>query len=148
MRFYFAGAYARRAELARYADELEAAGFGAEVHSRWLTSDQSGADAGFSVGQLDDAATVQAAWKYGEQDLIDLTVCEAIVSFTGEGERGGRHVEHGFAMDMLITDGQMRRLIVVGPREHVFHCHPATEVFPNFARFLEHEIYTYLGRQG
>jgi hypothetical protein len=148
MRFYFAGAYERRTELARYADQLEAAGLGAEVHSRWLTSDQSEADTGFSAGQLDDMAVVRAAWEYGLRDLVDLTGCDAIVSFTGQGERGGRHVEHGFAMDMLITEGRMRRLIVVGPREHVFHCHPQTEVFPDFARFLEAEIYIYLGRQG
>jgi len=150
MRYYFAGAYARRAELARRADEMEAAGIGAEVHSRWLTDPQEAADAGFSADHLTDAGRVARAWQFAERDLIDLTSCEAIVSFTGEGARGGRHVEHGVALDMRIGSHPRMRLIVVGPREHVFHCHPMTEQYDNFGLFLQSEIdnYLFLNREG
>lgn len=149
MRYYFAGAYERRAELAAYADQLEAAGIGAEVWSRWLTDPQEGLGAGFSAGQLDDPKQAAVAWKYGERDLIDLTGCEAIVSFTGQSERGGRHVEHGVALDMRIGSHPRMRLIVIGPREHVFHCHPMTEVYDDFDLFLQQEIdnYFWLNRE-
>ena len=36
-------------------------------------------------------------------------------------------------------EGPPPRLIVVGPRENIFHCHPATEVYPDFGAFLAHE---------
>jgi len=153
MRYYFAGAYARRAELAGRAMELEMAVPTAKVTSSWLADPQEGHDAGFSVGGMTTPEQIELAWSYGQQDIADLLRSDAIVSFTGEGARGGRHVEHGFAMAFL-GDQPMgsksewpMRLIVVGPREHVFHCHPATEVYPDFDAFLAHEI-THYGPTG
>lgn len=140
MRYYFAGAYARRAELEAYAAQMKFGPAGAEVVSRWLTDPQEGLDAGFSVGQLTTPAAVETAWRYGQRDVDDLSRADAIVSFTGDGVRGGRHVEHGIALCYHgVYSWQPIRLIVVGPREHVFHCHPATEVFADFAAFLKHE---------
>lgn len=146
MRYYFAGAYARRAELEAYAAHLKFGPAGAEVVSRWLTDPQEGLDAGFSAGQLTTPAAVETAWRYGQHDVEDLSSADAIVSFTGDGFRGGRHVEHGIAISYhdnhpwdLSHRTEPIRLIVVGPREHVFHCHPATEVFADFAAFLKHE---------
>lgn len=141
-RFYFAGAYARRAELEQRAIEFEAAGLG-EVMSRWLLDPQESVDTGLSAGQLETPEQVAAAWRWGQQDIDDLTGSDAIVSFTGHGERGGRHVEHGMAMALHaemrgVTSGGFR-LIVVGPREHVFHCHPATEVYATWDEFIQHE---------
>lgn len=139
MRYYFAAMYARHAELTGYAEALEALG-GAQVVSRWHREVTPGLDNSFDAAFLDEHPAV--AWKHGQRDLEDLFSADAIVSFTGVGDRGGRHVEHGVA----ITAANNRygspwafRLIVVGPREHVFHCHPATEVYPDFAAFLEHE---------
>jgi hypothetical protein len=150
MRYYFAGAYARRAELEARAAELKFGPAGAEVVSRWLFDPQEGDDAGFSAGGLNDPYTINLAWEYGQRDVEDLTKADAIVSFTGEGLRGGRHIEHGMAIsyydnhpwDLSDRKGPIR-LIVVGPREHVFHCHPATEVYPDWAAFLAHEIEQY-----
>lgn len=139
MRYYFAGAYARRAELAEYATRLHGARIGASVLSRWLTQDQTGEDAGFSAGNLESPAVVVRAWTYAERDLEDLDMCDAIVSFTGEGERGGRHVEHGYALALRGLIDEMR-MVIVGPREHVFHCHPQTEVYPDFESFLANEV--------
>lgn len=147
MRYYFAGAYARRAELAARAFDLLGAGIGAEVLSRWLIEGQSGDDAGFSIDGLAEVGMVSVAWEYGQRDLEDLSEAEAIVSFTGNGARGGRHVEHGVAISYhdnhpwdLSRRTEPIRLVVVGPREHVFHCHPDTEVYADWAAFLQHEI--------
>lgn len=148
MRYYFAGAYARRAELAGYRSRLTLAigSHDTTVLSRWLDQDQSEADAGFSAEMLHLDSVAKQAWEYGQRDLEDLSNCHAIVSFTGEGARGGRHIEHGVAIGAydnhpwdLSERTEPMRLIVVGPREHVFHCHPATEVFPDFEAFLTHE---------
>lgn len=139
MRYYFAGAYARRAELKAYADRLHAARIGASVLSRWLTQDQTGEDVGFSAGNLGSPAAAARAWAYGLRDLEDLDMCDVIVSFTGEGTRGGRHIEHGYALALRLSIGDMR-MVIVGPREHVFHCHPDTEVYEDFDEFLNREI--------
>lgn len=141
MRYYFAGAYARRAELAGRAMELEMAIASAKVVSGWLIDDQAGSDdAGFCVEMLHLDSVAAKAWEYGRRDIDDVCEADAVVSFTGEGTRGRRHIEHGFAMMLHQCVPDLVRLIVVGPREHVFHCHPATEVYPDFAAFLKHEI--------
>jgi hypothetical protein len=150
MRYYFAGVYARRAELKANAERLHAAQIGAVVVSRWLESDLAAVDAGFSTENLGSPAMIARAWRYAEKDLEDLAICDAIVSFTGEGGRGGRHIEHGYAIGMREAwPGSTMapvRLIVVGPREHVFHCHPATEVYEDFGEFLQHEMAEHLIR--
>lgn len=137
-RFYFAGTYPRRAELDGYAKRFVNAQLGF-VTSTWLNTPQEGPDSGFSAGQLDTPEASAIAWKYAEQDLYDAGRADAIVSFTGSGGRGGRHVEHGFVMGIALTLRPMR-IIVVGPREHVFHCHPDTEVYADFDEFMAHEM--------
>jgi hypothetical protein len=148
MRYYFAGAYARRAELDKCAGWLLTEVPSARVVSRWLTDPQEGLDAGFSAGGLETPEAASKAWEYGQRDIEDLSGADAIVSFTGEGTRGGRHIEHGWALAWHMTVGGNPdrlgvRMIVVGPREHVFHCHPATEVYRYFDAFLAHEIEQY-----
>jgi hypothetical protein len=152
MRYYFAGAYARRAELAGYRDRMATTSLGrqgAAVVSRWLDQDQDAAegDGSFCAEMLHLDSVAERAWEYGQRDLEDLSTCDAIVSFTGSGTRGGRHIEHGVAISYhdnhpwdLSRRADPLRLILVGPREHVFHCHPATEVYPDFEAFLQHEI--------
>ena len=153
MRYYFAGAYARREELALYATWLKFAALpDTEVVSRWLIDPQEGLDAGFSAGGLETAEAIEKAWEYGQRDVEDLSSADAIVSFTGEGTRGGRHIEHGIAISYhdnhpwdLSKRTEPIRLIVIGPREHVFHCHPATEHYATWDAFLRHEIEQHRG---
>lgn len=147
MRYYFAGAYARRKELAYHVLSLTNAIPGAVVVSTWLNSTQADDDNDAGFSDLSDPRIVELAWSYGQRDLAELATADAIVSFTGQGGRGGRHIEHGVAMDIhefraAVGDAPMR-LIVIGPREHVFHCHPATENFASWAAFLAHEIQQY-----
>jgi hypothetical protein len=143
--YYFAARFSRNAELRGYRDELLAAVPGTTVTSRWidLHPDITGGQAvSFTPDEL--AADPEHCWRYGQHDLEDLARAAAIVSFTGDGGggKGGRHIEHGVAIAYVdnapILAGRFR-LIVVGPRENIFHCHPATEVYATWAEFLEHE---------
>jgi hypothetical protein len=149
VRYYFAAAYGRHAEMTRNADVLEAA-IDAHVMSTWHREVTPGLDESFDAAYL--AAHPREAWEHGKRDLEDLACADAIVSFTdGVPARGGRHVEHGVAIGYRVwdpdyTDTGPARLIVVGPREHVFHCHPATEVYAGFAVFLQHEIADHIAR--
>ncbi len=140
--YYFAARYSRHAEMRGCRAQLLAAIPGASVSSRWI--DQHGGDLpeAFSADALNTDA--YGCWPFGQADLEDLASSAAIVSFTGSGGRGGRHVEHGVAIayadnSPMLGLGQFR-LIVVGPREHIFHCHPATEAFPDFDTFLAAEV--------
>lgn len=142
-RFYFASRYSRNAELRGYRDELLAALPDAVVTSRWI--DCHGGELATSYTPEALAADPEGCWKHGQADLEDLADSDAIVSFTGPGGKGGRHIEHGVAIayvdngPWMTMSAPQYRLIVVGPREHIFHCHPATEVYPTWGDFLAAE---------
>lgn len=129
--YYFASRYSRHLELRGYRAELVAAIPDAEVTSRWIDCHDGELEASYTPDVLN--ASPEACWKRGDADIADIEAASAIVSFTGPGGKGGRHIEHGYAMALGL------RLVVVGPREHIFHCHPATEVYETWAAFLEAE---------
>jgi hypothetical protein len=111
MKIYLAARYGRKSELIDYAEQLTALGF--TVVSRWLTSDR-------------DSLAHEDWIKYAVWDLEDIASVDTVISFTQEpraaiGTRGGRHVEFGYAHALG------KRLIIVGPREHVFHWLPNAE---------------------
>lgn len=141
MRYYFAAAYGRHAEMSRYAGQLEAAGLGTVV-SRWHREVTPGLDQSFDAAFLGTRPDV--AWEHGQRDLVDLRDAEVVVSFTdGAHGRGGRQVEFGYALALHESDDPRvwaPRLVIVGPREHVFHCHPDVAVFAEFDHFLIDEI--------
>ncbi len=135
MRLYFAGSYGRRAEIAAYRDQIRREVPWVTVTSRWL--DEHGG-AQLEPCTPDRLAEHTAAWwEFAQEDIADLYQADGIVSFTGAGATGGRHVEHGMALTRSYA-GKFR-LIIVGPRENVFHCHPDTEVYATWADFLQHE---------
>lgn len=145
--YYFAARYSRHPEMRQYRDHLVAAIPGAMVTSRWIDLHGGELDESYTPEVL--AATPAECWRHGQADLADLAEADAIVSFTGAGGggKGGRHIEHGVAIAYVDnhpwagpgTPGQPFRLIVVGPRENIFHCHPATEVYDTWVEFLGHE---------
>ena len=146
--YYFAARYSRNPELREYRDQLVAAIPGARVTSRWIDCHPDvvgGLEQSFTPEAL--AADPEGCWQFGQHDLEDLSAAEAIVSFTGNGGggKGGRHIEHGIALcyadngPWLTPNVANFRVIVVGPREHIFHCHPATEVYATWVEFLGHE---------
>ncbi len=144
--YYFAARYSRHPEMRTYRDQMEAAVLEAAVSSRWIDCHDDELEQSYTPEALN--ADPAGCWQHGQHDLEDLDRAEVIVSFTGEGGKGGRHIEHGYAIALHhIADLSQysptympMRLIIVGPRENIFHCHPDTEVYPDFAAFLEHEI--------
>lgn len=109
---YLAGRYARRAELARYADDLDTLGY--NVQCRWLAEEQS-----------DDPAYYPEAAK---ECVDDLDAANILIVFTeppGSGHfSGGRHVATGFALS------QGKAIFLVGPRENIFHHLDDAHIFP------------------
>jgi hypothetical protein len=144
--YYFAARYGRHAELRQYRTEMLAAIPGTVITSRWIDCHDGELEASYTPDYLN--ANPDECWKYGQHDLEDLADSDAIVSFTGDGGggKGGRHVEHGIAIAYVdnhpwcLREGEeLFRLIVVGPRENIFHCHPHTEAYPSWAEFLAAE---------
>jgi hypothetical protein len=122
---YLAAAFQRQAEIHRYGALLEAAGH--SVTSRWLAShEDTGAVPGGPPLDTPEFLAQQAL-----EDIEDVQAADAVVSFTSPSMgRGGRHVEFGLAIALG------KQLIVVGPREHVFHYLPAVRYLGSPAEFL------------
>lgn len=92
-----------------------------EVVSRWLLSEKPLRQADLTEGgRGGEMARLDLA------DLKTATVCVAFSEGEGSVGRGGRHTELGIALGLGI------RVILVGPREHVFHCLPGVEHFLNW----------------
>ena len=128
MRIYLAARYGRHEELMGYAEELRALGY--QVTSRWILGDHELRSGGHS--DEDAWAVVWAA-----EDRLDLLEADIVVSFTEGADvpgraRGGRHVEFGMALE------RGKRLIVVGPRENVFHYLPLVRRFETWAEARDH----------
>jgi len=135
MRVYLASRYGRREELCGYRGILMAQGV--EVGARWLDGEHQltpvsqhlgneGAALIESQGQGHDALR---QW-FALQDLEDIVACSTVISFTEppgtKATRGGRHVEFGYALALG------KRMMVVGPRENLFHWAPGVEVYATF----------------
>ncbi len=118
-RVYLAARYDRQQEMKALAETLEATGQ-FEVTARWI---QGNHEMPQYVGQrpvADPTSEEERITKIiAEEDLIDLLLADTVISFTEKRDvgynRGGRHVEFGIAL------AARKRLIIVGPRENVFH---------------------------
>ena len=132
--YYFAARYSRHPEMRAYRDELHAAG-DFEVTSRWIDCHNEALEQSFTPEALN--ADPEGRWIYGKHDIEDLESADVLVSFTGNGGggKGGRHIEHGYFLGWYSS----ARVVIVGPRENIFHCHPGTEVYPDWAAFLAAE---------
>jgi len=127
-KIYLAARYSRNDEMRGVRDVLQALGH--EVTSRWI--DQHGGNLLESfVAEKLNAQPDECA-KYARVDLEDLEAADTVISFTsaGGGGKGGRHVEFGLAL------GLGKRLVIVGPRENVFHTLPAIEWYPDWSRMV------------
>jgi hypothetical protein len=127
MNAYLAARYGRREELLAYRRELEEMGIGCTA--RWLNGDHE-----WRSGAVDDGHSLSGppaeARRYASEDIDDLAAADTFICFSEEPRsshsRGGRHVEMGIALALA------KRLIVVGPRENVFHCLPAVHHCPTW----------------
>ena len=124
MRIYLASRYSRLEELNVYAGQLREAGF--EVTSRWLndTHHIERADA----TDVPEASVPMEAQGFAQEDYEDVRRAQVVVSFTEKprshiGGHGGRHVEFGMAL------AWGKHVLIVGPRENVFHTLPEVQHF-------------------
>jgi len=139
MKYYLAGRYDRREELKGYADELRALGH--TVTSRWLLYGTH-VLASDSKYYLDDGVPLAMSF-FAQEDYEDIKASDALVFFSEPlffseppdtaSKRGGRHVEFGMAL------AWGKRLVIIGPRENVFHCLPQVERYRTWQEFLQNE---------
>lgn len=118
MRIYIAARFSRRPEANALARQLIARGH--EITSRWVKPE---ADHVLETGLSAQAADAERK-RFAEEDVADCLAAECMISLMEEprnNSRGGRHVEFGIA----VARGQ--RLIIIGPRETVFHHLPEVE---------------------
>jgi hypothetical protein len=119
MRIYLSARYGRRSEMVKCAYELRDDGH--RVTSQWINGEDE------TEGQRHTFAD-QRQWAL--DDLYDINRSETLIAFTEPADsafgRGGRHVEFGYAMARGLN------LIVVGPRENVFHHHDDVIWFSNW----------------
>lgn len=132
MKFYIAARFGRRAECFELAKYLESLGH--LVTSRWVRPD-SGHDKPRDSAQGTHAE--KARW--AAEDFNDVRACETLVSLQEEprgASRGGRHVEFGIAL------AQDKKIIVIGPRETIFHELSFITHFSNIEEFKSAELQT------
>jgi hypothetical protein len=125
VRIYLAARYSRRLELLGYAAELTARGH--EVVSSWIDGHHE------TEPGIDASAPTEQRAGWAAEDLADCLRADCIISFTEPprgDSRGGRHTE--FGIGLARGTGQ----VLIGPREHVFHCLPEVIVFPDWSAFV------------
>ncbi|XUM19785.1 hypothetical protein ACRAVF_19150 [Bradyrhizobium oligotrophicum S58] len=117
MKVYLAARFGERPLMEVHADRIKAAGI--EVTASWVYGEEDGLT-------REDIATL---------DLNDVDRCDTLISFTHPRGKlmtagGGRHVEFGYAL------AKGKRMVVIGPRENVFHHTPGVEVFATLDEWL------------
>jgi nucleoside 2-deoxyribosyltransferase len=124
MRIYLAARYSKHPEMQGVRDLLQVLGH--EVTSRWI--DQHGGDQLESATHAQLNSQPEACQVYGQHDMADIDAADVVISFTypDGGGKGGRHIEFGYAL------GTGKRMILVGPRENIFHTLPQVEHFPDW----------------
>ncbi len=115
---YLAARYSRREEIRGYKINLENKGF--VVTSRWL-EDISTDEEHILVNKIeesDNSIPIEARI-LADIDVSDVMQADTLILFSetpvSKYARGGRHVEFGIAL------ASNKRVIVIGPRENIFH---------------------------
>jgi hypothetical protein len=121
---YLAARYSRHPEMQGVRDVLE--GIGYRVTSRWIDQHGGKYPTSFTPEILNSDPAYCGA--VGQHDIEDVEAADIVISFTDAtgGGKGGRHVEFGLAL------GLGKRVILVGPREHIFHTLPQVEHYPTW----------------
>lgn len=123
LRIYLASRYSRIGEMREVRTLIENAG--GEVTSRWVNGSHQYEEPGdIPPGDhyQDRISAYQddTAERFAGEDLEDVDRADMVISFSepprvASTSRGGRHVEFGYG---LARDKEM---VLVGPRENVFH---------------------------
>jgi nucleoside 2-deoxyribosyltransferase len=124
MRVYLAASYSRKKEIFERAEHLRS--LGVEVTSTWMLEPHS---PNSTLGELPFEEYVSLA----ERDLEEINEADTIILFTQDPTkpfvRGGRMHEFGYA------HASSKRLIIIGPRENIFHYLPIVEVHHSWESF-------------
>ena len=125
LKIYLAARFSRHEELNRYASELRDAGH--EVTARWLSRESQANENTVAVQNCNGEVPL-AGRPLAQEDFEDIKRADVVISITEQPRvqhttRGGRHVELGLAL------GWGKQLIIIGPRENVFHTLPQVEQF-------------------
>lgn len=131
VKIYLAARFGRREECKSIRTQLQSMGY--EVTSSWLDLDYSARDS-----KEPTSAPPELRQQFAKQDIADILAADWFIMLSEEpdstaGKRGGRHCEMGVA---LATG---KRVVVIGPRENIFHFLPQVEVFPTFAEFCRQD---------
>lgn len=152
MKLYLAARFGRMEELRQCRDRLSAIGIG--VTSRWLNGGhgivgpQGQTSANGDAGDSSETYAQMRA-RFAIEDLEDIDIADGIVAFTEPDDpaitgrqRGGRHVELGFAFGLNNNKARIRDvdIFVVGPRENVFCWLPEVQQFDTFDDLMKHLV--------
>lgn len=131
MKIYLAARYSRHDEMRGVRDVLNAMGH--EVTSRWIDchADVTGDFTSSFTPEFLNAHPSECG-RIAAHDIEDLDAADMVISFTSPdgGGKGGRHVEFGYGLALG------KRMVLVGPREHVFHTLPQVDAYPDWARLV------------
>ncbi|MFN0195768.1 MAG: hypothetical protein ACKVT0_03430 [Planctomycetaceae bacterium] len=128
MKIYLSARYPRREEILRYRSQLQEMGH--EVTSRWLIEEPL-------EGEPDNrrSAFELHCLRFATQDFSDLVDADGLIAFTDPSpnrfSRGGRHIEFGVAL------GLVKPIILIGPRENIFHHLPGVAHFVTWEHCLK-----------
>lgn len=117
MKFYIAARFSRRAEALMLANHLKSLGH--TCTASWITDDSH------VTGSNEECAM---------HDCRDVNACDTLIALAEEPRgpsRGGRHVEFGMAL------AAGKSLVVIGPRETVFHHLPNVIHFHSVLAFMD-----------
>lgn len=111
-KIYLAAQYERLEEMKKIRDLLVENGHA--VTSRWIDQLHGQEEA---LGMKELTEYPSRGQKYALIDMQDISDADTMVVFTSGngGGRGGYHTEFGMAL------ASMKRIVIVGPRENVFH---------------------------
>ncbi len=132
MKIYLAARYSRHPEMQLHAETLRLRGH--EITSRWIEGDHSLDDS--LERNHPDEERKRFAW----EDYNDLLEADMIISFTeepggisadGRPSKGGRHVEFGMGYALH------KDMVIIGPREHVFHWLSSVRQYGSLEEALE-----------
>lgn len=117
MRIYMAAQYAKKLEIANYAEQAEAVGI--HVRADWLEESEA------PEATLDSVSDKLKS-RYAQQDWWDIGACDIFVFFSepqdNQPPRGGRHVEFGMAIALG------KEIVVIGEPENIFHYLPGIKI--------------------
>lgn len=126
VKIYLAARYSRYPEMQNYKKILEDLGY--TVTSRWIDGHHN-----IVNGVSEEAAEIKRI-QLAFEDLNDLLSSQCLICFTEiprtTNTRGGRHVEFGIALAMRMS------IIIIGPKETIFHTLPSIPKFNTFSDFM------------